>query len=192
MAKRTGEKYQAILSAAVKSFALAGYHRTRVTDIARRAGVADGTVYIYFSSKKDILISLFQNLMNTFVDNLKDELSHCQNATEKLSTIISYHLKTLYANPDQAKVTQIELRQIDPSINRGISEPLKNYFALIEEVVEEGKTEGFFRQDLDKKIARKVIFGAIDEVVTCWAMSGKPYNLVAHGKPVFHLLIKGL
>ena len=192
MAKRTGEKYQVILDAAVKSFALAGYHRTRVADIARNAGVADGTVYIYFNSKKDILISLFQNLMQAFVKNLKVELAQGKNAVEKLDTIITYHFKTLYSNPEQAKVTQIELRQIDQTINRGISKPLKNYFNLIEEVVEEGKEEGFFRQNLDKKIARKVIFGAIDEVVTCWVMSGKPYDLLAMQKPVSDLLVKGL
>ena len=192
MAKRTGEKHQVILEAAVKSFALAGYHRTRVADIARNAGVADGTVYIYFNSKKDILISLFQNLMQTFVNNLKIELAQCKNAVEKLDTIITYHFKTLYSNPEQAKVTQIELRQIDETINRGISKPLKNYFNLIEEVVEEGKKEGFFRQNLDKKIARKVIFGAIDEVVTCWVMSSSPYDLVAMQKPVSDLLVEGL
>ncbi len=192
MAKRTGEKYQVILDAAVKSFALAGYHRTRVADIAREAGVADGTVYIYFNNKEDILISLFQSLMNSFVENLNNELSQCSNAIEKLNTIITYHLKTLYSNPDQARVTQIELRQIDQAINRGISKPLKNYFVLIEEVIEEGKTEGFFRQNLDKRVARKVIFGAVDEVVTCWVMSGKPYDLVTLQKPISDLLVKGL
>ncbi len=192
MAKRTGEKHGVILEAAVRSFARTGYHRTRVADIAREAGVADGTVYIYFESKEDILVSLFQSLMNNFVKGLLSALAQCPDADEKLKTVIRYHLTTLSARPDQAKVTQIELRQIDQSINQGISKPLKSYFQLIEEVIEEGKKQGLYRRGLDTKTARKVVFGAVDEVVTCWVMSSKPYDLTALSEPVYELLAKGL
>jgi TetR/AcrR family transcriptional regulator, fatty acid metabolism regulator protein len=192
VAKRTGEKFQVILEAAVKTFAQTGYHRTRVADIAREAGVADGTVYIYFKNKEDILISLFQDMMQRFVEDLNSELDFCQDANEKLARIISYHLTTLANRPNQARVTQIELRQIDKAINQGISKPLKIYFQLIEEVVTEGKEQGLYKQNIDPKIARKVVFGAIDEVVTCWVMSAKPYDLAALSKQVFNLLAEGL
>jgi len=192
VAKRKGEKYQVLLDAAVRSFAQTGYHRTRVADIAREAGVADGTVYIYFENKEDILISLFQDLMKRFVEDLNSELALCQDANEKLYRIISYHLTTLANRPDQARVTQIELRQIDKTINQGISKPLKIYFQLIEEVVAEGKEQGLYRRNIDPKTARKVVFGAIDEVVTCWVMSGKPYDLTALSEPVYNLLSEGL
>lgn len=192
MAKRTGEKYQAILEAAVKTFARSGYHRTRVADVARAAGVADGTVYIYFKNKEDLLISLFQNLMVRFVEDLRGELTCCRDANEKLAKIISYHFTTLGSRPEQARVTQIELRQTDQSINRGISKPLMSYFHLIEEVIEEGKQQGLYRQNINTRTARKVIFGAIDEVVTCWVMSSKLYELAALSEPVFDILVKGL
>ena len=192
MAKRTGEKYFAILEAAIKVIAQHGYHRTRVADIAREAGVADGTVYIYFTKKEDILISLFQEMMARFVDGLRQELNHCGSAGDKLAATITYHLRTLNDHPDQAKVTQIELRQIDQTINEGISQPLMNYFKLIEEVISEGQKEGLFRRDLNVRTARKVVFGAIDEVVTCWVMSKKPYDLGSLAGPVFNLLVKGL
>ncbi len=192
LAKRSGEKYHDILEAAVKTFAQTGYHRTRVADIAREAGVADGTVYIYFKNKEDILVSLFQDLMIRFVDDLCSELIQCRNANEKLKAIISYHLTTLGNRPEQAKVTQIELRQIDQAINVGISKPLKGYFDLLEEVIEEGKEQGLYRKELDTRTARKVIFGGIDEVVTCWVMSGKPYSLAAFSDSVYDLLVRGL
>jgi len=192
MAKRTGGKKQILLDAAVKTFARTGYHRTRVADIAREAGVADGTVYLYFQSKEDILISLFQSLMNLFVNELYSELARCINANEKLEKIITYHLTTLGSKPEQAKVTQIELRQIDQKINEGISKPLLSYFKLIEEVIDEGKEQGLYRQNLNTRTARKVVFGGIDEVVTCWVMSGKPYNLADLKESVFELLIRGL
>ena len=192
MAKRTGEKYQVLLEAAVKTFARTGYHRTRVSDIAREAGVADGTVYIYFKNKEDILISLFQDLMLRFVEDLYSELVQCQNADEKLSTIITYHLTTLANKPDQAKVTQIELRQIDQEINEGISKPLMSYFQLIEEVIDEGIEQNLYRQNINTRTARKIVFGAIDEVVTCWVMSNKPYDLGTLSEPVYEMLVKGL
>jgi len=190
--KRTGEKHQVILEAAVKAFAQTGYHRTRVADIAQEAGVADGTVYIYFKNKEDILVSLFQNLMLRFVEDLRCELSQYHDAIDKLNTIIHYHLTTLANKPDQAKVTQIELRQIDKAINEGISKPLMSYFQLIEEVIDEGKEQGLYRQDLNTRTARKVVFGAIDEVVTCWIMSNKPYDLATLSDPVFEMLVRGL
>jgi len=190
--KRTGEKHQVILEAAVKTFARTGYHRTRIADIAREANVADGTVYIYFKNKEDILISLFQNMMHRFVEELKKELTQCRDANEKLERVIAYHLTTLGNNPEQAKVTQIELRQIDQTINEGISRPLKQYFRLIEEVINEGITQGLYRQDLNVRTARKVVFGAIDEVVTCWVMSGKPYSLAELKSSVYDMLVKGL
>ncbi len=192
MAKRIGEKYQVILEAAVKTFARTGYHRTRVADIAHEAGVADGTVYIYFKNKEDVLISLFQDLMIRFVDELQNELVQYQDANEKLIAIINYHLTTLANKPDQAKVTQIELRQIDQTINDGISKPLMSYFQLIEEVIDEGKEQNLYRQNLNTRTARKVIFGAIDEVVTCWVMSNKPYDLSTLSEPVFDMLVRGL
>ncbi len=192
MARRSGEKHQVILDAAIKTFSRSGYHRTRVSDIAGEAGVADGTVYIYFENKEDILISLFQNLMNRFVEELRTELAGCRDANEKLETIIDYHLRTLESKPEQARVTQIELRQIDKKINEGISKPLLCYFQLIEEVIEEGKRQALYRQELDTRTARKVVFGAIDEVVTCWIMSSKPYRLAELKTPVFDLLVRGL
>ncbi len=192
MAKRSGDKHSDILDAAVKTFARTGFHRTRIADIAREAGVADGTVYIYFENKEDILVSLFQDLMIRFVEDLNSELTQCHNADLKLNKIISYHLTTLANRPDQAKVTQIELRQIDQTINEGISRPLKRYFDLIEEVIEEGKKQGLYRRDLDTRTARKIIFGGIDEVATCWVMSNKRYDMTALSGTVFDLLIRGL
>jgi len=192
LAKRSGEKYHVLIDAAVKTFARTGYHRTRIADIAREAGVADGTVYIYFENKEDILVSLFQDLMFSFVEELCSELVQCQTANEKLAAIINYHLKTLSNKPDQAKVTQIELRQIDQTINEGISRPLMKYFQLIEEVIEEGKEQCLYRQNLNTRTARKVVFGAIDEVVTCWVMSSKPYDLTTLSEPVYDLLVRGL
>ncbi|HHY59013.1 MAG TPA: TetR/AcrR family transcriptional regulator [Clostridia bacterium] len=185
---KKGEKYLQILEAAVKEFAEHGYHRTQVSRIAKEAGVADGTIYLYFESKEDILVSLFTEKMGEFVSALKQKLEKARGFEEQLRTLVYHHLEMLGAHPAQAMVTQIELRQIDPKINQGISGPLKSYFNVIEEVIRLGQQEGLVSQDLDVRLARKVVFGAIDEVVTCWVMTTKKYELVSLAEPLYGML----
>lgn len=185
---KKGEKYLQILEAAVKEFAENGYHRTQVSRIAKEAGVADGTIYLYFESKEDILVSLFTEKMGEFVEELKIKLEKAKGFQEQLKTVVHHHLEVLGANPAQAMVTQIELRQIDPWINQGISGPLKSYFNVIEEVIRLGQKEGLVSQDLDVRLARKMVFGAIDEVVTCWVMTTKKYELSSLADPLYSML----
>lgn len=185
---KKGEKYLQILEAAIKEFAENGYHRTQVSRIAKEAGVADGTIYLYFESKEDILVSLFTEKMGEFVEGLKEKLENANGFQEKLKTVVHHHLEVLGANPAQAMVTQIELRQIDPWINKGISGPLKSYFNVIEEVIRLGQKEGLVSQDIDVRLARKMVFGAIDEVVTCWVMTTKKYELLSLADPLYSML----
>jgi len=192
MPKRKGEKYDAIIEAAVKVFAKHGYYGARVTKIAREAGVADGTIYLYFENKEDILISLFKEKMGQFISRVSRELSHQPDAEEQLRILVKSHFSHLAADRDLAVVTQIELRQSDPKIRQGIFQPLKKYFQEIEQVVETGKKQGKFAGWIDVKTARKMIFGTLDEVVTCWVLSKKEYSLTALIEPVLKLLSNGL
>lgn len=186
---KKGEKYLQILEAAVKEFAESGYHRTQVARIAKEAGVADGTIYLYFENKEDILVSLFTEKMGDFVEQLVGKLKNTSGFKQQLLTLIRHHLEILGSNPAQAMVTQIELRQIDPQINKGISGPLKSYFVVIEEVILLGQKEGFVSGSLDVRLARKMLFGAIDEVVTCWVMADKrKYELLPLADPLYQML----
>ena len=185
---KRGGKYPQILEAALKSFAQDGYHRTQVARIAREAGVADGTIYLYFENKEDILISLFTDKMGEFVSELREKLLSKDSFEAQLHTLIKHHLELLGSNPDQAMVTQIEMRQIDPVINEGISGPLRSYFKVIEEVIHLGKRTGCVSEKIDIRLARKLIFGAIDEVVTCWVMSDRKYELAELTDPLFEML----
>lgn len=185
---KRGGKYPQILDAALKTFAQDGYHRTQVARIAKEAGVADGTIYLYFESKEDILISLFTDKMGAFVSELKKKLVEDNSFEEQLNILVKHHLGLLGSNPAQAMVTQIEMRQIDPLINQGISGPLKSYFQVIEEVIRLGQSEGCVSMDIDVRLARKMIFGAIDEVVTCWVMSERKYELSSLADPLYAML----
>lgn len=193
MAKKTsGEKYFAILEGAERVFADVGYHRAQVSRIAREAGVADGTVYLYFENKEDILVSLFGKRMGNFIEKLKRELEQVVGAKDKIYKVIRFHFNWLGRRRQEAMVTQIELRQSNQFVREGISRIMQDYFRLLERIVEEGQQNGEISREVDPRAARKMIFGTIDEVVTCWVLSGKDYQLVEMTDKIFRLLTGGL
>lgn len=192
MAKKSGEKYQAIIEAAVKVIAEYGYHSAQVSKIAREAGVADGTIYLYFKNKEDVLISLFRNKMGEFTAQAQKELENIRDPFEQLARLIYIHFSRLQGDRNLASVLQIQLRQSEPSIRKAISEIIRGYYNFIEQVVRYGMEEGSFRQDIDPRSARKIIFGSLDEVATCWVLSSKRYDLTRMTAPVYDLLAQGL
>lgn len=156
------DKYQKILDAAIEAFAESGYHQCQVSKIARIAGIADGTIYLYFKSKEDILIRLFQERMGDFIMDIREQLKNCYSTREKLRAIIETHFLSMENNHSLAIVTQLELRQSDTKIRAAISGPLKEYFKLIEEVINDGIYKGEVIP-VDVRVARQLIFGSLDE-----------------------------
>lgn len=192
MAKKTGEKYQAIIDAAVRVIAKHGFHNAQVSRIAREAGVADGTIYLYFENKEDILISLFNEKMGQFIETCRERISAEESVERKLYVLVHAHLGQLASYPEMAIVTQIELRQSNPQVSQGIGDVLKRYFNLIDEIVTEGMETGVFRSDVDVRMARMMIFGTLDETVTSWVMKQCKYNLVSLADPIHNLFLYGL
>lgn len=192
MAKKTGEKYHAIIEAAITVIARYGYHNSQVSKIAREAGVADGTIYLYFQNKEDVLISLFRVKMNEFTSVIRKELRTRHHVMVKLARLITMHFSRLEADRNLALVLQIQLRQSDPAIRAGITQPLKEYFDVIEDLVHEGLERGQFRTDMDVQVARQMIFGTMDEVATSWVLSQQHYLLTEQARPVYNLLAKAL
>lgn len=179
MTSKKINKYDLILDAAVKVFADTGYYGSQVSRIAREAGVADGTIYLYFKNKEDILISLFRERLGELVGKFRESVEASSDAGEALRKICEIHYTELERNPELAYVTQIELRQSSLELRKAIGQAVKPYIVLIESVLVQGIEEGTFRGDLDVKLSRLLIFGAMDEVVTSWLISGRKYSLAA-------------
>jgi len=177
MTSKKNEKYHLILQGALKVFAENGYHRSQVSKIAKAAGVADGTIYLYFKRKEDILIRLFQEKLGELVGKFHESVKGTTDAVEALRTVCSIHFSELESNPELAYVTQIELRQSDLELRKEIGNALKPYIVLIENILEQGIQEKKFRHDLNVKLVRSLIFGAMDEAVTSWLISGRKYSL---------------
>jgi TetR/AcrR family fatty acid metabolism transcriptional regulator len=192
MAKKTGEKYQNIIEAAVKIIARYGYHQAQVSKIAREASVADGTIYLYFDNKDDILISLFKEKMGALIEATSARIEPLESAEDRLRELIYMHLWQLSKDRDLAIVTQIELRQSNPTIRAGINQVLKPYFNLIDQIIFLGKEQKVFRSDVEHRVARKMIFGTLDEAVNSWVLNERNYNLVSLVDPIHNLFINGL
>lgn len=190
--KTNKPKYKQIIDAAVIVIAENGYHQAQVSKIAKQAGVADGTIYLYFKNKEDILISLFREKMGNFIDKIDEEIAGKQTAAEKLLVMIESHYKILSSDHQLAIVTQLELRQSNKELRLKINEVLKGYLKLIDRIIEHGMTTGEFRKDTEVRLVRQMIFGTIDETVTTWVMNEEKYDLVAQAPAVQQLLINGM
>jgi TetR/AcrR family transcriptional regulator, fatty acid metabolism regulator protein len=189
--RRTDDKRQRILQAAVKVFARKGYHGAKVSEIARRADVADGTIYLYFRNKEDILVSLFDQVMVEHLARAREELAAVEGAPARLRALAGHHLRVLGGNRDLAVVFQVELRQSTKFMERFTASWLQDYFALLDEVLAEGQREGSLRFDLPRKVAGKAFFGALDEMVTSWIVGGKDYDLPRRADTVVDLFLRG-
>src|SRR5215210_2080832 len=147
-----GDKREAIMRAATKVFARSGYFNSKVADVAREAGVADGTVYLYFKSKEEILRSIFERNTSDAVSAGREELAKIEDTREKLRRIARHHLERLGADRDLAVVFQVELRGSTKFMEEFSAAGLAEYLKLIREVFEEGQSAGLFRKDLNAKL----------------------------------------
>ena len=190
--KRKRPKYQQIIEAAVKVIAKNGYHGSQVSKIAKEAGVADGTIYLYFKNKEDVLVSVFKEKMGQFIEQIAKATAAQPDAEQKLKVLIDMHFSQLEQNPDMAIVTQLELRQSDLSLRMQINNVLKAYLNVIDKVIAEGIEEKRFRVDINPTLIRQMIFGTLDEVVTSWVMNDRKYDLTSQAEAVHDFLINGL
>lgn len=189
---RAGGKRETILRAAIDTFARRGYFNARVTDIASEAGVADGTIYLYFESKEDLLFTIFQESMVDFLDRLREELASIESPGAKLERLVAFHLETIGSDKDLAIVFQVELRHTQKFMAKFSHGELADYFGILRQVIQDGQRAGEFRSDVDPQLAAKAIFGMIDEMVTSWILSEKEEPLATVAGPLTRIALNGL
>jgi TetR/AcrR family transcriptional regulator, fatty acid metabolism regulator protein len=190
-ARKTNDKRERIMNAAIASFAQQGYHQATIADVAREAGVAAGTIYLYFKNKDDLLVSIFEEKVQRFIQEFHRRLSQEENAEVKLRKLVHLHLFEMQNHPDLAAVFQLELRQSRHFMSAYPKTDLKVYFDLIGDIIEEGQQQGLFRKDLYLSAVKKAFFGALDETVTSWLLAGKNYDLSQMADPVADLFVRG-
>lgn len=158
-------KRERILSAAMKVFARKGFAASRVADVAREAGVADGTIYLYFASKDAILISIFEEGMQGVLDGLAKGLKGIDDPRERLRFFCRYHLNVVEEHPDLAEVLLVELRFSDKFLTEyKPGAMLDRYLEQLAGILAEGQRRGLFKRDIPAGLAMGAIFGALDEI----------------------------
>jgi TetR/AcrR family fatty acid metabolism transcriptional regulator len=186
------DKREAILRAAIVVFAQNGYFNSKVADIAREAGVADGTVYLYFKSKEEILRSIFERDVGEAVERGRAQLARLSDPREKLRRIAQLHLERLGSDRDLAVVMQVELRGTTKFMEEFSTTGFAEYLRLIRETFEEGQRAGVFRPELNAKIVAKILFGALDEMATNWILSKRRYKLSPMADQVLDIFLHGV
>ena len=187
-----GDKRTAILNAATRVFARRGFFNAQFADVAREAGVAAGTVYLYFRSKDDLLTSIFEKSMTRALEEADRALAGVTDPVERLRRLARVHLGGLGSRRDLAIVFQVELRQSTKFMERFSAAQLRTYLDHLRDAVSAAQAAGLFRADLNATLAAKVIFGALDEMVTNWVLSNRDHRLVDDADPVIDLLVDGM
>src|SRR5580765_6077715 len=197
MARRTARngatgKRELILKAATRVFARNGYFNSKVADIARAADVADGTVYLYFKSKEEILRSIFDQNMAEAIDSGRKLIEDIRDPREKLRRIARLHLERLGADRNLAVVFQVELRGSTKFMQEFSAAGFAEYLDVIRRTIADGQAAGVFRSDIKPVVAAKIFYGALDEMVTNWVLSNKSYPLAPMAGEVLKVFMTGL
>lgn len=190
--EKSNGKYEIILRAAIKVFAKNGFFNSKVADVAKEAGVADGTVYLYFKNKDDILVSIFNHVTEQALERGRLTLGEIEDPVEKLKRIVESHLEMYARDRDLAVVFQVELRSSTKFMEQFSATKVTDYLDVISSVIADGQKRGVFRKDLNTKLTAKILFGALDEMVTNWVLTQKRYSLLATAEPLIDIFLNGV
>ena len=190
--QHAGDKRALILEAATKLFARRGFFNAQVADVAREAGIAAGTVYLYFRSKDDLLISIFERTMHEGLEAARHALAGVSDPVERLRRLARVHLERLGRDRDLAVVFQVELRQSTKFMERCSSTLLQDYLHAVRDAVADAQSAGRFRREVSPTFAAKMLYGALDEMATNWILSRRRYALAAQADKVVDLFVNGM
>src|SRR5271166_2978811 len=191
-ANRNADKYQRILDAAVAVFAQKGFFTARISDIADRASVADGTVYLYFKNKEEILMTALNTAFDAFMTHARTELEKPASPADRLRRLAFLHLDALGSNRNLAVVFQMELRQSTRFLSEFSHHHMIEYLTLVRPAIRGGQASGVFRREMPDKVAANCFFGALDEMVTSWVLNDHEYRLANVADAVVDLFLNGM
>jgi len=173
-------------------FAEQGFFQSTIAQIAKEAGVADGTIYLYFKSKDDILVQFFNYKTKQVFDGFRKEVDRADNAVDKLRNLIRRHLAEFQRDRNMAILYQSETHQSTRLVEKQIKEMSNMYLDIVAEIMEQGQQEGLIRRNLYLSLVKRFILGAVDEVINTWIHSGGQYDLVSMADPLVDLFIEGV
>ena len=192
--KPRSEKRTRIIDAAIEVFAAKGYRSARISDIARGAGVADGTIYLYFRNKEDLLLTIFEEKMDLVLKELEEKLEAQDDPVSRIETFAHTHFRLLQTHPALAQVFQVELRQSTRFLTDYRPEPLWAYLGVFESLIKDGQASGLLRDDVNPFFTKWAFFGALDELSSQWVLSRKRerFNLNEAAEQLVSVFLNGI
>lgn len=181
-----------IVRAAVEVFAERGYFAARMREVAEQAGVADGTLYLYFEGKEDLLVSILEEYADAFLIRARRDLEASDDPRDRLRCVVERHLASLENDRPLAQVFQIELRHTRRFLRQVAKGKVAAYLQLLQEIIADGQARGVFRSDVPAEVAARTVFGALDELVTAWVLAARPRRLAPQAGPLLRLILQGL
>jgi TetR/AcrR family fatty acid metabolism transcriptional regulator len=185
-------KRRQILDAAVKVFARNGFYNSKVLDIAKEAGVANGTVYLYFPSKDDILISIFEEQMGELIGYMGQEIQKESGSLNKLRKLISMQMHLIETNSELTELLLVELRQSKKFLKSNATDMMSKYIDMISDVLKEGIAEGAIDENIDVAIVGTMLFSAVEGLATRWILEGTSYSLDKAADMVIKVFLNGI
>ena len=189
--RRVGNKRERIIAAAGRLFGEKGYHNTTTAEIAEAAGVAAGTIYIYFSSKEELLVAVFEEFLGLHMQRLREGVAHEATPEAKLRRLISLGLELMETNPDSARIFLSQLRQSTTMIKMVAKRSSRAYKDIIEEILDEGMRSGACRQ-MNVRATASMLFGAFQSTVLDWVADDCSYSLVGQAEELSRFVLKGV
>lgn len=186
-------KREKILKAAIRIFARDGFFTAKVEDIARQAGVATGTTYLYFKNKDDLLISIFEEEMIPIINSAREYVNSFTKPEKKLKAFISHHLELVEQNPDMAHLLQVELRQSSKFLYNYSGTKFKEYLDLVAAILQQGQAEGVFKAAIHPTLFKQIVFGAVDQISTNWTISkSRRIDLKECAEQIYAIMLQGI
>ena len=186
------QKRKAILEAALKVFSVKGFHGAKITEIAHEAGVADGTTYLYFKNKDDLLIKSVENLFENKLNEMEKRIALKETGYEKLFCFAEEHITLFTEDPKVVRFLAVELRQSKEFYNKYPDfKPLRHYLSYLQNICAEAIEEGSIR-DIDPIALSYIVFGTVNFVITEWAVQDQSFSLEEMKSHIMNILRFGL
>lgn len=192
MSKSKEAKRSRILHAAISVFARKGFFHAKISEIAQEAGVADGTIYLYFKNKDHLLISIFEEEMEKIIARFREAIEETPSPVEKLRTFIRLHARQAVDNPELAHVLQVELRQSSTFMSDYRPVKFREFLEILEGIIRDGQADGVFRGDAHPRTIKRAVFGALDELALHWILRGRRYDLMQSSRELGDLFLNGI
>jgi AcrR family transcriptional regulator len=174
--KRVGNKRERIIASAARLFGEKGYHNTTTAEIAEAAGVAAGTIYIYFSSKEELLVAVFEQFLGEHMDQLRAGVARIQGPEAKLRKVLALGLELMESNPDSARIFLSQLRQSPAMIKMVAKRSSRAYRDILEGILKDGIRQGVCRE-MNVPAVASMLFGSFQNIVLDWVADDCSYPL---------------